>query len=80
MAQSPVQTLQVTALQPPCRIALSRTRQIGQVDLAEAADQKSFSELIADFYMQMYNQEISEEEMEIMRQAAKEAGVIDETG
>lgn len=58
----------------------SRTRQIGQVDLAEAADQKSFSELIADFYMQMYNQEISEEEMEIMRQAAKEAGVIDETG
>ena len=58
----------------------SRTRQIGQVDLAEAADQKSFSELIADFYMQMYNQEISEEEMEIMRQAANEAGVIDETG
>ena len=57
----------------------SRTRQIEHVDLSEIGSHRSFSELIADFYMQMYGEEISEEEMEIMRQAAKEAGVIDET-
>ena len=35
--------------------------------------------LIADFYRQMYGCEISDEELDIMRQIAKEAGVIDET-
>ena len=32
-----------------------------------------------DFYKKMYGCEISEEEMLVMREAAKEAGVIDET-
>ena len=67
----------------PCTVKIdydnSYMRQIEQVDLAEAGNHRSFPDLIADFYLQMYGNEISEEEMKIMRQAAKEAGVIDET-
>lgn len=57
----------------------SHTKEIDQVDLAKIGNHRSFSELIADFYRQIYDREITEEEMTIMRQAAKEAGVIDET-
>jgi len=57
----------------------SRTREIDRIDIAAVAEQKSFGELISDFYKKMYGCEISEEEMLIMREAAKEAGVIDET-
>ena len=58
----------------------SHTKQIEHVDLSEIGNHRSFSELISDFYMQMYGSAISDEEMDIMRQAAKEAGIIDETG
>lgn len=57
----------------------SHTREIEHVDLAEIGNGKSFPELISDFYLQMYGCEISTEEMDIMRQIAKEAGIIDET-
>ena len=57
----------------------SRTREIDRIDIANIAEQKSFDELIGDFYKKMYGCEISEEEMLVMREAAKEAGVIDET-
>jgi len=57
----------------------SHTREIEHVDLAEIGSGKSFPELISDFYRQMYGCEISAEELDIMRQIAKEAGVIDET-
>lgn len=57
----------------------SHTREIGKVDIAEIGNDKSFPELISDFYRQMYGCEISDEELDIMRQIAKEAGVIDET-
>ena len=57
----------------------SRTRAIEHVDISDIAQNKSFSELISDFYRLMYNCEISEEEMDYMRIAAQEAGVIDET-
>lgn len=57
----------------------SHTREIEQVDISKIAQNKSFSELIGDFYKLMYNCEISDEEMEVMRMAAREAGVIDET-
>ena len=56
-----------------------RTRVIEHVDISDIAQNKSFSELISDFYRLMYNCEISEEEMDYMRIAAKEAGVINET-
>ncbi len=57
----------------------SHTREIEHVDLTEISGKKSFSELISDFYRQIYGCEISEEEIALMRQAAKEAGITDET-
>ena len=57
----------------------SHTREIEQVDLSHIVENKSFSELIGDFYRLMYQCEISEEEMDYMKMAAQEAGVIHET-
>lgn len=57
----------------------SRTRAMEQVDISNIAENKSFSELIGDFYRLIYNCEMSGEEMDYMRAAAQEAGVIDET-
>ena len=56
----------------------SHTREIEQVDISRIAENKSFTELISDFYRYIYNCEITEEEMDIMRMAAQEAGVINE--
>ena len=57
----------------------SHTREIEQVDISKIADNRSFVELISDFYRQMYSCEISEEEMDVMRTVAREAGVLHET-
>ena len=56
----------------------SHTKEIEQVDISRIAENKSFPELIGDFYRQMYGCEITEEEMDVMRAAAREAGVINE--
>ena len=56
----------------------SRTRAVEQVDISQIARNKSFSELISEFYRLMYNCEISDEEMDVMRMAAREAGVLNE--
>ena len=58
----------------------SHTRDIEQVDISRIAENKSFPELIGDFYRQMYGCEITEEEMDVMRTAAREAGVRNEAG
>ena len=54
----------------------SHTKEIAEVDLSDYTESKSFDELIREFYLAMYGVEISEDEMEIMLDAAKEAGVI----
>ena len=54
----------------------SHTREIEQVDISRIAENRSFGELIGDFYRQMYGCEISEEEMDVMRMVAREAGVV----
>ena len=54
----------------------SHTREIEQVDISRIAENRSYAELISDFYRQMYGCEISEEEMEVMRAVAREAGVL----
>ncbi len=54
----------------------SHTREIEQVDISKIAGNRSFEDLISDFYRQMYSCEISEEEMDVMRTAAREAGVL----
>lgn len=56
----------------------SHTREMEQVDISRIAENKSFPELIGDFYRLMYGCEITEEEMDVMRTAAREAGVINE--
>lgn len=56
----------------------SHTRGIEQVDISRIAENKSFSELIRDFYRLMYGCEITEEEIDVMRTVAREAGVINE--
>lgn len=56
----------------------SHTREMEQVDISRIAENKSFSELIEDFYRLIYGCEITEEEMDVMRAAAREAGVINE--
>ncbi len=56
----------------------SHTREIEQVDISRIAENKSFSELIEDFYRLMYSCEITKEEMDVMREAAREVGVINE--
>lgn len=56
----------------------SHTREIEQVDIRNIAENKTFPELISDFYKLMYGCEISEEEMDVMKAVAKEAGVIHE--
>lgn len=57
----------------------SHTREIEQVDISKIAENRSFEDLIKDFYNQMYSCDISEEEMDIMRMVAREAGVLHET-
>ncbi len=56
----------------------SHTREIEQVDISRIAENRSFAELIRDFYRQIYSCEISEEEMDVMRTVAREAGVLHE--
>ena len=48
------------------------------IELSEAAEQKSFEELIPEFYRMVYGEEISEEELAVMKKIAGEAGVIHE--
>ncbi len=55
------------------------TRELERIEIATIADNKSFRELISDFYVQMYGTEIGEEELQIMESVAREAGVINET-
>ena len=56
------------------------TREIEQVDISKIAQNRSFTELINDFYSLIYGCEISDEEMDVMRTVAREAGVINEAG
>jgi exonuclease sbcCD, D subunit len=56
----------------------SHTKEIENVDITRITQNKTFDELIKDFYMQMYICDMGEEELEIMKWAAKEAGVGNE--
>ena len=56
----------------------SHTREIEQVDISGIAENRSFDELINDFYKQIYGCGITEEEMDVMRTVAREAGVLHE--
>lgn len=54
------------------------TKELEQVGLSDITEHKSFDELIGDFYRQMYDMEMSAEELELMKVVAREAGVLHE--
>lgn len=53
----------------------SHTRELSHVDVVQATQSRSYEELIGDFYKQMYGAQISEEEMDMMKDVAKEVGI-----
>ena len=55
----------------------SRTRELSHVDAVQATQSRSYEELIGDFYKQMYGAQISEEEMDMMKDVAKEVGIYE---
>lgn len=55
------------------------TKEVDDIDLTDITRGKSFQELFTEFYQQMYGCEITEEELELVNQIAREAGAIDET-
>ena len=56
----------------------SHTREVEQVDISRIAENRSFEDLVGDFYRQIYGCGISGEEMDVMRAVAREAGVLHE--
>ncbi len=57
----------------------SHTGIVEQVDVSKITQKQSFTDLFKEFYSQIYEEEITEEEMEVMKNVAREAGVINET-
>lgn len=53
-------------------------KETGRVDISQIAAKKPFTELIGDFYRLIYGTGISDEELEVMKKVAGEAGVYDE--
>ncbi|MCR4902637.1 MAG: exonuclease SbcCD subunit D [Butyrivibrio sp.] len=54
------------------------TKEIAMVDPSKLAEMRSFPELISDFYRQMYQTDISDEEMAIMNKIAGKVGIVNE--
>ncbi|MCR5595535.1 MAG: exonuclease SbcCD subunit D [Lachnospiraceae bacterium] len=54
------------------------TKTIEDVDISEITENRSFEDLISDFYINVYGSEITDEEMKIMREIAGEVGIINE--
>lgn len=57
----------------------SHTKELQQVDVTQAAEQKTFSEMITDFYRLVYGCDMSEEELKVMKEVAGEVGIVNET-
>jgi exonuclease SbcD len=57
----------------------SHTKEIGQVDVRQITEHRTFTDMISEFYQLMYGCEISEEELEVINEIAGEAGVANET-
>lgn len=56
----------------------SHTREIENTDSIKVTQEKSFREIISDFYQMMYGCEMDREEMAVLMEAAGKAGVADE--
>lgn len=56
----------------------AHTRELEHVDITQIGENKTFDELISDFYRMVYKCDITDEELAIMMDVAREAGVVDE--
>jgi len=56
----------------------THTREAEHIDIANITQEKTYPELISDFYRMMYGCEISAEELRMMKEVAREAGVLNE--
>ena len=56
----------------------SHTKEMKQIDISKVTQERSFSELMSDFYEMMYGCEMDQEERTLMEQVAKEVGIINE--
>ncbi len=56
----------------------AHTREAENIDIANITQEKTCPELISDFYRMMYGCDISAEELRMMKEVAREAGVLDE--
>lgn len=56
----------------------SHTQALQEENFVEASQFRSFEELLGDFYKFIYGQEISDEEMALMQEIGKKAGVVHE--
>ena len=54
----------------------SRTRGNSHADVVRQTQSRSYEELIGDFYREIYERDMDEEEMAMMIEAAKEAGIL----
>lgn len=57
----------------------AHTRGAECIDITDITQEKTYPELISDFYRMMYGCAISDEELRMMEEVAREAGVINET-
>ncbi len=56
----------------------AHTRELEHIDITQIGENKTFDELISDFYRMVYKCDITDEELAIMMDVAREAGVVDE--
>lgn len=57
----------------------SHTQEDTMVDITQLGENKPFDEVISEFYKMMYGCDMSDDEMKVMMEVAREVGVIDET-
>lgn len=57
----------------------SHTKEFTQAHPSQITEHKTFSEMITEFYHLIYGCDISSEELDLMKQTAEEAGIINET-
>lgn len=56
----------------------SHTLESDNDDFISVTENKSYEELVREFYSMMFGRDITDEEMEVMMDAGREAGVVDE--
>ena len=54
----------------------THTRALEHIDITQIGENKSFDELISDFYRMVYKCDITDEELAVMMDVAREAGVV----